>query len=139
MLCDLCTVGKPKEAQARSCHQEVVRQSKAVLAAYIPAASSGSCGSARNSANGSMEDAQAVGSSSSSSPVPLSGGAAAAANGYLAAAELALHLKLPALAGQLLELAAGVLRSFEIATAAKSAVVAAKGTAHSLPSRSCRH
>jgi hypothetical protein len=37
----------------------------------------------------------------------LIGSAAAAANGYLAAAELALHLKLPALAGQLLELAAG--------------------------------
>jgi hypothetical protein len=62
----------------------------------------------RSSGNGSVEDAPADSSSSSSSAAPLVGGAAAAANGYLAGAELALHLKLPALAGQLLELAAGL-------------------------------
>jgi hypothetical protein len=104
-----CAAGKAKEAQARSCHQEVVLQSKAVLAANscsVPESSSSTSGGMRSSGNGSVQDAPAD-SSSSGSAVPLVGGAAAAANGYLAAAELALHLKLPALAGQLLELAAG--------------------------------
>jgi hypothetical protein len=88
----------------------VVRQSKAVLAAHtcsIPVTGSGNSGSARNSGSGSIEDAPAGGSIRTSSPAPLLEGAAAAANGYLAAAELVLQLKLPGLAGQLLELAAG--------------------------------
>lgn len=110
LMLSFCAAGKAKEAQARSCHQEVVRQSKAVLAASscsIPVAGSGSSGSVRSSGNGSIEDAPAGGSGNIACPVALLGAAAAAANGYLAAAELILHLKLPALAGQLLELAAG--------------------------------
>lgn len=79
--------GKPKESQARSCHQEVVRQAKTVSTGHT-------------TVGGSDPDA--------CSPSPqLHHAAMVAANGYLAAAELCLQLCLPALANQLLELAAG--------------------------------
>lgn len=89
--------GKAKEAQARSCHQEVVRQSKAALG------SSNNNGSSTISSNGSQEEPAAE-----VKPASLSGDAAIAANGYLAAAEAALQLRLPALGSHLLELATGM-------------------------------
>ena len=72
-----CTAlsGRTKEAQARSCHQEVVRQTKASLAAA--------------ESSGQLE--------------------CSTANGYLAAAKLAVDLKLPGVADQALKLAGGAL------------------------------
>lgn len=75
--CLLCNVivpptGKGKENQARSCHQEIVRQSKAAL---------------------SVEDVTPDTSS---------------INGYLAAAELFVGLKLPIQAEAALQLALGM-------------------------------
>lgn len=87
--------GKPKEAQARSCHQEVMRQSKAALAGITSLNSSNSAASLDDGGPPELKSAE------------LSGDAMIAANGYLAAAELCLLLQLPGLAGQLLDLAAG--------------------------------
>lgn len=89
----LLNAGKPKEAQARSCHQEVIRQSKAALAGSSSATRAGSL----------LDDGVPVVHKTRE----LSSDAAVAANGYLAAAELCLLLDLPLLAGQLLEAAAG--------------------------------
>lgn len=70
----------------------MVRQAKVALAG------SSSVASAESTAGGMPAEPKAP---------ELSGAALIAANGYLAAAELCLLLKLPALAGQLLDLAAG--------------------------------
>lgn len=86
----LCPIGKPKEAQARSCHQEVARQAKAALAGGSIGTSAGPLTAAMLLEPTASED---------------SGAALTASNGYLAAAELCLLLKLPALASQLLDLA----------------------------------
>lgn len=127
------TPGKEKEASARSCHQEVLRQSKAAWAAAAAAAAASQQTAAAAAASGSSRPAAETSSSPSGSNDPTTAAgafgaadqAAAAsaaagigcvlaimpgANGYLAAAGLVLQLNLPELAAKLLELAAGERR-----------------------------
>jgi pyruvate/2-oxoglutarate dehydrogenase complex dihydrolipoamide acyltransferase (E2) component len=110
-----CT-GKAKEASARSCHQEVLRQSKAAKAAAAAAeaantaaaaaAAAAACASAPD--NGAAAPSDAVEPvQQPAAPVPVAD-VMPAANGYLAAAELVLQLNLPGLGLKLLELATGV-------------------------------
>ena len=123
--------GKEKEASARSCHQEVLRQCKAAwagaaaaaaAAAAKPAEASPAAAAASSSSSSSDQPAE-TSSTPASEPTAANGAEAPApvesavarvpsdlmpgANGYLAAGELALQLKLPGLAVKLLDLAAG--------------------------------
>eukprot|EP00775_Hariotina_reticulata_P006699 gene6699-6922_t len=84
------------KTQARSCHQEVVRLSKSVTAA--PATPLGQANAGGPLAEGGAET-NAGGVNYADHP---------AANGYLAGAELAVRLRLPALAEHMLELAGGL-------------------------------
>lgn len=114
--------GKAKEASARSCHQEVLCQSKTALAAAAaaPAAAAAAAeGSASDPTGGSAEpdgvtaggaEAPAGAAEAAAKPVTVRVCDvldAPAANGYLSAAELVLQLNLPGLGHRLLELAAG--------------------------------
>jgi hypothetical protein len=87
--------GKPKEAAARSCHQEVLRLAKAATAAARPTSSNG--GAAAAAEGGAAADAEPA----AAQELP------AAANGYLAAAQGAVEAQLVGLARSLLQLAAG--------------------------------
>jgi hypothetical protein len=111
--------GKAKESSARSCHQEVLRQSKTTLAAAAAAAEAAAAAAAAAAAEGNVS----CPTGDSAEPEGVTAGEAAAgpgasvrvcdvldapaANGYLSAAELVLQLNLPGLGHRLLELAAG--------------------------------
>jgi len=87
--------GNNSKTQARSCHQEVVRLSKSVMAAAAP--TTGPAATADTLADAGAGQG-AGGVDYTDHP---------AANGYLAGAELAVRLNLPALADHMLELAGG--------------------------------
>lgn len=103
--------GKVKEASARSCHQEVLRRCKAAWASAAATSNSSAVSSVSDSSPAATTDAPSTSDAAGCAVGVVEGAAGSVmpgANGYLAAAELALQLTLPGLATRLLELAAGV-------------------------------